>query len=83
MIEVKTNRSYKEPEHRLQLTSKQVQDVITRFKYMRRKWKCVKLPNTDINLRYRKEDGVIRVGFEEGHYGVANDYYTLEEIKEL
>ena len=80
-MEYRTNKSTRNPEHTITLTPNQVKDVRSRFRFLRGKWKVVKLPGTNIDLHYKTIDGVVKVGFEERGYGVANDYYGIDEIK--
>ena len=87
MIQVKTNRTAREPEHRLSLTTKEVREfVFTRFKFMPtdKKFKMVKWHNHNgLVLHYKKTDDGVKVGFEESGYGVTTEYYTLNQLEEL
>lgn len=87
MIEVKTNRTARQPEYRLRLTTKEVRDfVFLRFKFMPtdKKFKLVKWTNHNgLVLHYKKTDEGVKVGFEEPGYGVTGAYYTLNQLEEL
>lgn len=88
MIQVKTNKTKSEHDHRLELTTKEVRNyVFPRFKYFTNGTKFKKVRWTGKNgltLHYKRfEDGTVKVGFEENGYGVATDYYTLNQLEEL
>lgn len=91
-IQVKTNRTSYQPEHRLELDVKEVREfVFPRFGYWPRSARGPKMfkviPWTGKNglmLHYKKntqEPAV--VGFEEPGYGVAETYYTLNELEDM
>ena len=89
MIQVKANRTNRDPNYRIGLTNEQLLNIVAqKFSRMPRKWKVVKAYEIKpgLCLHYRKcEDGLTRVSFEEEHYGVANAdcWYTEEEIIDM
>lgn len=85
-MHVKTNRTKSEPEHRLELTIKEVRTfVLPRFKYFSGKFKLVPwIGKNGLKLHYKKyEDGTVKVGFEENGCGVAETYYTVDELEAM
>jgi len=82
---VKTNKTKTQPEHRLELTTKEVRNfVLPRFKYFTTKFKVVPWVNKGgLKLHYKKhQDGTVSVGFEEPGFGVADRYYTIDELEQ-
>ena len=86
-VELKTNRTKYEPEHRLTLTVKEVRNyVFPRFKYFQpgAKFKMVTWREKGgLKLHYKVNGATKTVGFEEAGYGVATEYYTLDELEAL
>lgn len=85
-VNVETNRTYREPEHRLELTTKEIRDyVFPRFKYVPKRGhkKVVWRHKPGLTLDYRTVNDQVVVGFTENGYGVPNKFYTLNELEEL
>lgn len=86
-LSVETNRTSREPEHRLTLTVKETRNfVLPRFKYFPNgRFKLIQWKGKDgLKLHYKKDrDGKVTVGFEENGYGVAETYYTIDELEAL
>ena len=83
-MKVKTNRTNSEPDYRLELTTKEVRNfVFPRFKCFTRNFKIVPWAyKGGLKLHYKKDkDGTVTVGFEEPGYGVAERYYTMDELE--
>lgn len=89
MVEVKTNRSNREPEHRLGLTVSELRGyVFPRFKNIPNgKFKISRWTGKGgLSLHYKRDPEhpeIVRVGFEESGYGVASVYYTMDELEAL
>lgn len=88
MVQVETNRTSREPEHRLELTVNEIRSyVFPRYKYMSGNFKVIKWRNKGgLALHYKRDPEhpeIVRVGFEEPGYGVANVYYTIDELEAL
>ena len=86
-LSVKTNRTKSEPEHRLTLTVNETRNfVLPRFKYINNgKFKVIIWTGKNgLKLHYKKnDDGTVKVGFEEPGYGVAETYYTINDLENL
>ena len=85
-LSVETNRTSREPDHRLTLTVKETREfVMPRFKFINGKFKIVPWHYHDgLKLHFKKyADGTVRVGFEENGYGVTETYYTMDELEAL
>lgn len=85
-MHVETNRTAKEPGHLLELKVKEVRAfVMPRFRFMNGKFKIIPWHHHDgLKLHFKKYgDGTVRVGFEENGYGVAETYYTMDELEAL
>lgn len=89
MIQVKTNATKRNPDHRIELNENQIKNfVLPRFKYMARSWKVVDASNIIPGLKLHFhvcKDGLVRVSFEEKGEGVAKDcdWYTMDELLDL
>lgn len=88
MVQVETNRTSREQEHRLELTVNEIRNyVFPRYKYMSGNFKLVKWTGKGgLALHYKRDPEhpeIVRVGFEEPGYGVANVYYTLDDLEAL
>lgn len=84
---VKTNRTKREPQHRLSLTTNETRNfVFPRFKFFTNgKFKVIPWTGKNgLKLHFKKyDDGTVKVGFEENGYGVADTYYTMDELEAL
>lgn len=89
MIEVKTNRTNREPEHRLGLTVFELRNyVFPRFKNIPNgRFKVIRWTGKGgLALHYKRDPQhpeIVRVGFEEPGYGVAEVYYTMDELEQI
>ena len=88
MIQVKTNATKRNPDHRIELTETQITNfVIPRFKNMQRNWKVVDASNLipGLKLHYHFAKGEVRVSFEEPGEGVAKDcdWYSRDDLVNL
>ena len=84
-MQVKTNRTKREPEHRLTIKNKEIQDfVIPRFTHFTggKKFKVVKWHNHDgLELQFKDfGNDVVKVAFIERGYGYSEDWYGKEEL---
>ena len=85
-MEVKTNRTKCVPQHRLTLSIKETREyVMPRFKYLNGKFKVIPWTGKNgLKLHFKKyEDGKVKVGFEEKGFGVAETYYSIDELEAL
>lgn len=88
-VELKTNRTNSEPEHRLVLKAKEIVDfVYPRFKFINGSFKIVKWRGKDgLQLHFKKlgknstGENVVVVGFEEPGYGTTETYYSLNWLR--
>ncbi len=85
-VQLISNRTNHESDHRLTLTVKEIRTfVFPRFKYFKNaKFKLVPWTGKNgLKLHYRNDGTTKSVGFEENGYGVASKYYTLDELESM
>ena len=86
-MEVKSNRTKAEPGHRLTLSIKETREyVMPRFKFFTNgKFKLIQWTGKNgLKLHFKKyDDGKVKVGFEERGFGVAETYYSIDELEAL
>lgn len=81
---VKTNRTKREPEHRLTIKNKEIQDfVMPRFGRFTngKKFKVVKWHNHGLELYFKDFGEVVKVAFVERGYGYPEDWYAKDELQ--
>ncbi len=65
-IQLKTNKTTKNPDHRFTVTSKEVREyMMPRFKYIRAKFKKVRWVNKGVELYYKKFGDEVKVALLE------------------
>lgn len=82
-MELITNKSKTNPEHRMVFAKREIRDfIIPRFGYMVKGFKFVKWGEKQrgLELYYRTIDGVLKVGIMESGYGIPPVFYTKEEL---
>lgn len=85
-VRVRTNRSRTEPEHRISLTVSELRSyVFPRFGNIPNgRFKVVRWRNKGgLSLHFKKNQSGVVVGFEESGHGVADTYYTMDELEGL
>lgn len=86
-VKLETNKTKFDPEHRLELTTKEIRNyVFPRFKYFPKDKKHKMIPwlgKPGLSLSYRKTDRGVVVGIMENGYGVPDKFYDLNELEEL
>lgn len=90
-VRLKTNRTKAEPDYRLVLKAKEIVDfVYPRFKYIKGNFKIVKWTGKNGLQLHFKYFGIdlktgerhYAVGFEEPGYGVTDNYYTINGLRD-
>ena len=79
---VSTNKTKTDKKSALAINDQQLEFICKRMKYMQRTFKLVKL-NDEVTLHYRTIDDIVKVGFEYRNYGLSDDYYTEEDLRNL
>lgn len=90
-IKVKTNASkkcYGDPEHTIEITEGQLlKIVLPKFKHMEKSFKTVDASHIlpGLKLHYRKENGEVKMYFQEKNKGVADEcnWYTADMLIDM
>ena len=81
-----TNKTKYNPEHRMVFTRREVREfILPRFGYMTKSFKWTKWGEKQrgLELYYRTIDGVVKVGIVESGYGIPSKFYTKEELENM
>lgn len=84
-IQLKTNLTTKNPEHRVTVTKEEVRSyILPRFKYfMGKTWKKVRWTNKGVELYYKTFGNEVKVAIMEQGGGYPETFYSINDLEEL
>ena len=83
MYQLETTHTKRDPQSRLTIGDKGLMYILAHFKNMPRTWKMVDWKEKGCKLHYSKRNGVTCVGIEYNNEGVAEKFYTREELQAM
>ena len=85
-IQVKTNKTSKNPEHRVSVTKEEVRNyILPRFKYFTggAKFKKVRWVGRGLELYYKKFGDEVKVALLESGGGYPETFYSINDLEQL
>lgn len=85
-IQVKTNKTSKNPDHRVSVTKEEVRNyILPRFKYFTNgaKFKKVRWANKGVELYYKKFGDEVKVALLESGGGYPGTFYSINDLEQL
>ena len=85
-IQLRTNKTTKNPDHRVTVTSKEVREyIMPRFKYFTNgaKFKKVRWTGKGLELYYKKFGDEVKVALLESGGGYPGFFYSINDLEQL
>lgn len=85
-IQLKTNKTTKNPDHRVTVTSKEVREyMMPRFKYFTNgaKFKKIRWANKGLELYYKIFGDEVKVALLESGGGYPETFYSINDLEQL
>lgn len=85
-IQLKTNKTTKNPEHRLTFTGKEVREyMMPRFKYMNqgKTWKKIRWTGKGVELYYKTFGNEVKVAIMEQGGGYPETFYSINDLEAM